>query len=188
MQLRSPSAEKLAQEIGLRHRLDAELLLDRAVPGGAKSRMVPESGEGSPEIPRKNRHLVVALAMPQDGRRRKSRMTEASITRTAYATITSPLHKRGAPGNPDHADYDAQYSITFLVNWYREIRADSGQPAGWRPDWAILGRCPYLLETSLPGVFAVGDVRASSVKRVAAAVGEGSMAVRFAQQYLGQLT
>ena len=54
-------------------------------------------------------------------------------------------------------------------------------------DWAIQGRGPYLLETSLPGVFAVGDVRASSVKRVAAAVGEGSMAVRFAQQYLGQL-
>jgi thioredoxin reductase (NADPH) len=55
-------------------------------------------------------------------------------------------------------------------------------------DWATLDRGPYLLETSLPGVFAVGDVRANSVKRVAAAVGEGSMAVRFAQQYLGQLT
>jgi thioredoxin reductase (NADPH) len=55
-------------------------------------------------------------------------------------------------------------------------------------DWAPLGRVPYLLETSLPGVFAVGDVRADSVKRVAAAVGEGSMAVRFAQQYLGQVT
>ena len=40
------------------------------------------------------------------------------------------------------------------------------------------GRSPYLLETSLPGVFAVGDVRANSVKRVAAAVGEGSMSVR----------
>ena len=54
-------------------------------------------------------------------------------------------------------------------------------------DWASLERSPYLVETSLPGVFAVGDVRANSVKRVAAAVGEGSMAVRFAQEYLGQL-
>lgn len=53
-------------------------------------------------------------------------------------------------------------------------------------DWAAVGRGPYLLESSLPGVFAVGDVRAHSVKRVAAAVGEGSMAVRFVQQYLGQ--
>ena len=54
-------------------------------------------------------------------------------------------------------------------------------------NWAALERNPYLLEASLPGVFAVGDVRANSVKRVAAAVGEGSMAVRFAQQYLGQM-
>jgi thioredoxin reductase (NADPH) len=54
-------------------------------------------------------------------------------------------------------------------------------------NWAALGRGPYLLETSLPGVFAVGDVRATSVKRVAAAVGEGSMAVRSVQQYLGQV-
>jgi thioredoxin reductase (NADPH) len=54
-------------------------------------------------------------------------------------------------------------------------------------DWATLGRSPYPLETSLPGVFAVGDVRANSLKRVAAAVGEGSMAVRFVQQYLGQI-
>jgi thioredoxin reductase (NADPH) len=52
-------------------------------------------------------------------------------------------------------------------------------------NWAAEGRGPYLLESSLPGVFAVGDVRAHSVKRVAAAVGEGSMAVRFVQQYLG---
>jgi thioredoxin reductase (NADPH) len=54
-------------------------------------------------------------------------------------------------------------------------------------DWATLERSPYLLETSLPGVFAVGDVRANSIKRVAAAAGEGSMAVRFANQHLGQL-
>ena len=53
-------------------------------------------------------------------------------------------------------------------------------------NWAYLGRSPYLLETSLPGVFAAGDVRANSIKRVAAAAGEGSMAVRFVQHYLGQ--
>ena len=51
-------------------------------------------------------------------------------------------------------------------------------------DWSALGRAPYLYETSLPGAFAVGDVRAGSVKRVAAAAGEGSMAVRLVQQYL----
>lgn len=52
------------------------------------------------------------------------------------------------------------------------------------PDWLALGRGPFLLESSLPGVFAVGDVRSSSIKRIASAAGEGSMAVRFVQQYL----
>ncbi len=50
---------------------------------------------------------------------------------------------------------------------------------GWRLD-----RDPYLLETSVPGIFACGDVRFSPVKRVAAAVGEGSMAIAFVHQYL----
>ena len=45
-------------------------------------------------------------------------------------------------------------------------------------------RDPYLLETSVPGVFACGDVRLSPVKRVASAVGEGSMAIAFVHRYL----
>ena len=49
-----------------------------------------------------------------------------------------------------------------------------------------LNRAPYLLETSLPGVFAVGDVRAGNVKRVASAVGEGSIAVSFVHQVLAE--
>jgi thioredoxin reductase (NADPH) len=48
-----------------------------------------------------------------------------------------------------------------------------------------LSRAPFLLETSLPRVFAVGDVRAGNLKRVAAAVGEGSIAVSFVHQLLG---
>jgi len=47
-----------------------------------------------------------------------------------------------------------------------------------------LDRDPYFLETSAPGIFACGDVRFSQVKRVAAAVGEGSMAGAFVHQYL----
>jgi thioredoxin reductase (NADPH) len=47
-------------------------------------------------------------------------------------------------------------------------------------------RDPYLLETSIPGIFACGDVRLSPVKRVAAAVGEGSMAIAFVHQFLAQ--
>ena len=50
--------------------------------------------------------------------------------------------------------------------------------------WASEDRDPYLLETSVPGIFACGDVRFSPVKRVAAAVGEGSMAIAFVHQHL----
>ena len=53
------------------------------------------------------------------------------------------------------------------------------QAAGWP-----LQRDPYLLETSVPGVFVAGDVRARSIKRVASAVGEGSMAVSLIHEYL----
>ena len=53
------------------------------------------------------------------------------------------------------------------------------------PGWP-LPRDPYPLETSVPGVFVAGDVRARSIKRVASAVGEGSMAVSLIHQYLGE--
>ncbi|KIF77264.1 cyclic nucleotide-binding protein [Streptomyces sp. 150FB] len=53
----------------------------------------------------------------------------------------------------------------------------------WRP----LARAPLALETGLPGIFAVGDVRSGSVKRVASAVGEGAMAVRLAHEHLGEV-
>ncbi|MEM8732959.1 MAG: FAD-dependent oxidoreductase [Planctomycetota bacterium] len=53
--------------------------------------------------------------------------------------------------------------------------------------WLESGRPPELFETSLPGVFAIGDVRSGSVKRVASAVGEGSICIQFVHQFLGSL-
>jgi thioredoxin reductase (NADPH) len=58
---------------------------------------------------------------------------------------------------------------------------------GKRPQGWTLERDPFLLETSVPGIFAVGDVRCGSVKRVASGVGEGSIAVQFIHQYLSTL-
>jgi thioredoxin reductase (NADPH) len=55
------------------------------------------------------------------------------------------------------------------------------------PDLAqhwTMTRAPFLVETSLPGVFAVGDVGHGSVKRVASAVGEGSICIRLVHEYL----
>ena len=59
---------------------------------------------------------------------------------------------------------------------------DGKLPPGWG-----LNREPFLLESSMPGVFCAGDVRVRSVKRIASAVGEGSMAVQFVHQYLATL-
>jgi len=56
---------------------------------------------------------------------------------------------------------------------------------GVRPRWG-LERPPFLLETSMPGAFVAGDVRSQSMKRVASAVGEGSMAVSFVHEYLAK--
>lgn len=64
----------------------------------------------------------------------------------------------------------------------RDLRdPQGGLPRIWKED-----REPYLLETSMPGVFVAGDVRHGSVKRAASAVGEGSIAVQFMHQYLAQ--
>jgi thioredoxin reductase (NADPH) len=60
-----------------------------------------------------------------------------------------------------------------------DLRANGQRPQRWTAD-----RDPYLLETSVPGIFVAGDVRHNSVKRVASAVGEGAMAVMFMHQYL----
>jgi len=69
----------------------------------------------------------------------------------------------------------------FLLTGPDLIR-DGERPKGWPLD-----RDPFLLETNVPGIFAVGDVRHGSVKRVASGVGEGSVAVQFIHQYLSKV-
>jgi thioredoxin reductase (NADPH) len=61
-----------------------------------------------------------------------------------------------------------------------------GRGLGQREPWRTLGREPFLVETSRPGVFAVGDVRSGSTKMVAPAAGEGGMAVRFLGEHLAR--
>lgn len=63
-----------------------------------------------------------------------------------------------------------------------ELIRDGKRPKGW-----TLARNPFLLETSVPGIFAAGDVRHQSVKRVGSAVGEGAIAVQLIHQYLASL-
>ena len=70
----------------------------------------------------------------------------------------------------------------FVVSGPLLAEGESRRPKGWKPD-----RDPFLLETSVPGIFVAGDVRCQSVKRVAAAVGEGSIAVQFVHEYLREV-
>ena len=63
-----------------------------------------------------------------------------------------------------------------------ELTRDGKMPKNW-----TLDRSPNLLETNIPGIFAVGDVRKGSVKRVASGVGEGSVAISFVHQYLSKV-
>jgi len=63
-----------------------------------------------------------------------------------------------------------------------DLLVDGKPPGGWP-----LERPPYHLESSVPGVFVAGDVRAESAKRVASAVGEGAMAVMLVHRYLEKL-
>ena len=63
-----------------------------------------------------------------------------------------------------------------------DLMRDGKRPKGWQ-----LERDPGLLETNVPGIFVVGDVRHGSVKRVASGVGEGSVAISFVHQYLSKV-
>lgn len=72
----------------------------------------------------------------------------------------------------------ARDSAGFILTG-QDIRVDGRLPASW-----TLKRDPYLLETAVPGIFAAGDVRHMSVKRVGSAVGEGAVAVALIHQYL----
>ncbi len=67
----------------------------------------------------------------------------------------------------------------FILTGQDLMRNENKHPRGW-----TLDRQPFLLETNIPGIFAAGDVRHGSMKRVASSVGEGSMAVQLIHQYL----
>jgi thioredoxin reductase (NADPH) len=87
----------------------------------------------------------------------------------------------GAVPNADWLDGCVALDAQGFIKTGRDLSHDDLAAARWP-----LTRPPYLLETSLPGVFAVGDVRGGNIKRVASAVGEGSIAVAFVHQVLSE--
>jgi thioredoxin reductase (NADPH) len=88
----------------------------------------------------------------------------------------------GAAPRTDWLEGTVQRDRYGFIPTGSELLREGKRPRGWDAD-----REPFLLEASVPGVFAAGDVRSGSVKRVASGVGEGAIAVSFVHQYLARL-
>ena len=107
--------------------------------------------------------------------------------------VTSGVFRKVSAERPEVADvFISALSRRVRENqdWARQnekLAALGKLSAGGRPKGWSLDRDPYLLETSVPGIFVTGDVRHGSVKRVASGVGEGSIAVQFIHQYLSKV-
>jgi thioredoxin reductase (NADPH) len=105
----------------------------------------------------------------------RDRQTGSTRTVPAFAVFVLI----GAEPRTDWLDGVVERDERGYVLTGRDLQRDGPLPGGWP-----LGRPALSLETSLPGVFAAGDVRYRSVKRVASAVGEGSIAVQLVHEYL----
>jgi len=115
------------------------------------------------------------------------RLTDISILCTVgNETVKVPASSLfifiGAMPNTDWLDGVVERDEKGFILSGAELKKNGKLPTGWAVD-----RDPGLLETSVPGIFAVGDVRKGSVKRVASSVGEGSIAIQFIHQYLGNV-
>jgi thioredoxin reductase (NADPH) len=88
-------------------------------------------------------------------------------------------------GGIPHTEWAAEAGITRDSHGYLVTGPDLVNGGAHPKNWP-LERAPYHLETSMPGLFAAGDVRHGSIKRCASAVGEGAMAVSFVHRYLAQ--
>jgi thioredoxin reductase (NADPH) len=86
-------------------------------------------------------------------------------------------------GGVPHTEWAKEAGITRDSEGYLVTGPDLSQNGHNLQNWP-LQRAPFYLETSMPGLFAAGDVRHGSVKRCASAVGEGAMAVTFVHRYL----
>jgi thioredoxin reductase (NADPH) len=89
----------------------------------------------------------------------------------------------GAEPRTDWLDGTVERNERGFILTGPDLLKSGKRPKGW-----MLERDPSLLETNIPGVFAVGDVRFGSVKRVASGVGEGSVAIQFVHQYLSNVS
>ena len=137
--------------------------------------------EDNPNITLHTRTRITAL----EGGDRLERVVWRNETdgRSEEHSISSVFLMTGAVPNTAWLKGCVALDDRQFVRTGSDLRPEDLGAAGWR-----LPRAPYLMETSLPGIFAVGDVRCDSVKRIASAVGEGSICVQFVHRALHELS
>jgi len=119
-----------------------------------------------------------------DGTDRLERITISDLTTSARHTIPATALFVMIGAQPRTRNFST--TVRLDTEGYILTGPALGPDARHQPPWTTLDRDPYMLETSTPGIFAAGDVRSGSVKRVASAVGEGSIAIRLVGLHLGQ--
>jgi CheY-like chemotaxis protein len=114
----------------------------------------------------------------------------AAVARPVVVVVDDQDASRQALAHELEGRYGAHYRIMCSASpeealaGLEQLRGASSWPVPDLAERRSLQREPYLLETSTPGGFAVGDVRHGSVKRVASAVGDGAIVIRLAHDYL----
>ena len=143
------------------------------------SRYLVRRIEDNPAIVLRTRAEIVALE--GDGHLEQVRWREGRTGDVETRDIRHVFMMTGAVPNTGWLERCVLLDDKGFIKTGPELSKDDLTAAGWP-----LTRPPYLLETSRPGVFAVGDVRGGNIKRVASAVGEGSIAVALVHQVLQQ--
>jgi len=154
------------------------LLVRSSSLSASMSRYLIRRIEETPTIQLKTRTEIVAFEGTEH--------LERVLWRDATGAVTSHDIRHvflmtGADANTGWLNGRVALDAKGFIKTGRDLTKEDLAAARWLPD-----RSPHLLETSLPGVFAVGDVRSGSVKRVASAVGEGSIAVSFVHRALAE--
>jgi thioredoxin reductase (NADPH) len=128
------------------------------------------------------KNIRVLLSAEVSGVSGESRLESVTVTENG-AGRTIPVGAMfvfiGAAARTDMLDGVVERDPSGFIMTGRDIASNGSRPKSWN-----LTRDPYLLETAVPGIFAAGDVRHMSVKRVGSAVGEGAIAVALIHQYL----
>ena len=109
-------------------------------------------------------------------------LKDAASGETEIAPTQSLFILIGAAPHTDWLDGVVERDERGFILAGPDLSRHQERPKRWKLD-----RDPYLLETSVPGIFVAGDVRHGSIKRCASAVGEGSIAVQFVHQYLKEV-